>query len=269
MQWDDPDDYPGNLPVVHPVGEYTLTWLEISTPDPDRVARWTDGHDDLPVWLGHGPEGIKHGRDRHAGRRSENRRPAVNRVPASMKERMLAGAPYMTDDPELVADKARCPRLVCEYNAASDSERERELLEQLLGFIGAGTVLKPPVHFNYGYQTTIGAHSFVNTGAVILDVGRVSIGDSARIGPNVQLLTPLHPMNAVERTRGMGVAAVGDDLRRGLARRRRDRVRRGCTIGEDAVIGAGSVVTHDVPPRTLAAGNPCRVIRDLPQWTTV
>lgn len=179
-----------------------------------------------------------------------------------MKERMLAGEPYLTDDPELVADKERCTRLVREYNAAVEAGR-RELLEQLLGSIGADTVLKPPVYFNYGYQTAIGTKSFVNTGAVILDVGRVSIGSYVQIGPNVQLLTPLHPMNAAERRAGWETQkpvtiADGAWLGGGVM------VCAGVTIGEDAVIGAGAVVTRDVPARVFAAGNPCRVVRELP-----
>ena len=183
---------------------------------------------------------------------------------SEMKDRMLAGEPYLTDDAELVADKTRCALLVEDYNAASVAEHDRRarVLEELLGAIGDGTTLKPPVYFNYGYQTTIGARTFVNTGAVILDVGRVSIGSDVQIGPNVQLLTPTHPMNAAERRAGWeGQRPItiedGAWLGGGVI------VCGGVTIGEDAVIGAGSVVTRDVPPRVFAAGNPCRVIREL------
>ena len=183
-----------------------------------------------------------------------------------MKQRMLAGQPYLTGDPELVAEKLRCALLVRDYNATDPAaaERRAELLAELLGAVGPGTVFKPPVYFNYGYQTTVGRGTFVNVGATILDVGRVSIGDYVRIGPNVQLLTPLHPMSPTERRAGWEsqapvTIADGAWLGGGVI------VCAGVTIGADAVIGAGSVVTRAVPPGVFAAGNPCRVIRALPE----
>ena len=179
---------------------------------------------------------------------------------------MLAGEPYLPDDAELVAEKLRCARLVRDYNATdpADANGRAELLEQLLGGVGLETVIKPAVYFNYGYQTTVGRGTFVNAGAMILDVGRVSIGDHVQVGPNVQLLTPLHPMGAAERRAGRETQAPvtiadGAWLGGGVI------VCAGVTIGHDSVIGAGSVVTRDVPERVFAAGNPCRVIRDLPE----
>jgi maltose O-acetyltransferase len=121
-----------------------------------------------------------------------------------MKARMLAGDLYRADDPELVADKRRCALLTQKYNAteANDDEGRTQLLRELLGAVGAQTVIRPPVYFDYGYQTTIGARCFVNFGAVMLDVGRVDIGDDVQIGPNVQLLTPTHPLDPDERRAG-------------------------------------------------------------------
>jgi maltose O-acetyltransferase len=181
-----------------------------------------------------------------------------------MKERMLAGELYRSDDPELVSDKARCARLVHDYNAtgATETERRAQLLQELLGAIGADTVIRPPVFFDYGFQTSVGPRSFVNKGAMILDVGRVSIGAEVRIGPSVHLLTPTHPMDAGQRRAGWEAQlpitiADGVWLGGGVI------VCGGVTIGEDAVIGAGSVVTRDIPPCVFAAGNPCRVIRSL------
>jgi len=185
---------------------------------------------------------------------------------SSMKRRMLAGEPYLPDDAELVADKLRCARLVRDYNATdpADLHTRTALLAELLGAVGPESVIKPPVYFDYGYQTTIGRGTFVNAGAMILDVGRVDIGDHVQIGPNVQLLTPLHPMNAADRRAGWETQAPvsiadGTWLGGGVI------VCAGVTIGEDAVIGAGSVVTRGIPPRVFAAGNPCRVIRELPE----
>jgi maltose O-acetyltransferase len=183
---------------------------------------------------------------------------------SEMKDRMLAGEPYLANDPELVADRERCALLVQQYNAtsASDGDRRAALLQLLLGDVGRETVILPPVYFDYGRQTTIGNRSFINYGAVILDVGGVRIGDDVQIGPNAQLLTPTHPMDAAERRAGWETQkpvtlASGVWLGGGVI------VCPGVTIGEDSVVGAGSVVTRDVPPRVFAAGNPCRVIRSL------
>jgi maltose O-acetyltransferase len=151
-----------------------------------------------------------------------------------------------------------------EFNArgATEVDVRRQLLTRLLGRIGDDVVIRPPVYFDYGVYTTIGSRTFLNYGAVILDVGRVDIGADVQIGPNVQLLTPTHPMDARERRAGWEaqkpvVVASGVWLGGGVI------VCPGVTIGEDSVVGAGSVVTRDVPPRVFAAGNPCRVIRDL------
>jgi maltose O-acetyltransferase len=183
---------------------------------------------------------------------------------SEMKDRMVAGELYLSEDAELVADRARCAALMQQFNAtsATDIDIRRELLQQLLGRVGPDVVIRPPVYFDYGSYTTIGARSFLNYGAVILDVGRVVIGDDVQIGPNVQLLTPTHPMHADERRAGWEAqkpvtVASGVWLGGGVI------VCPGVTVGEDAVVGAGSVVTRDIPPRVFAAGNPCRVIRDL------
>lgn len=177
---------------------------------------------------------------------------------------MLAGELYRGDDPELIGDKARCAQLLEEYNATSlsDSEWRSELLLRLLGAVGRDVRIWSPVFFVYGYQTTIGDGAFINTGAVILDVGRVTIGDDVLIGPNVQLLTPIHPMEASVRREGWEAQkpitiADGVWLGGGVI------VCGGVTIGENSVVGAGSVVTRDIPPHVFAAGNPCRVIRVL------
>jgi maltose O-acetyltransferase len=183
---------------------------------------------------------------------------------SEMKRKMLAGEPYLASDPELAAELTRAAVLVEQYNATSATETDRrtKLLGELLGGMGDDVVIRPPVHFDYGYQTTIGRRTFINYGAVILDVGRISIGDEVQIGPNVQLLTPTHPMDAAERRAGWEAQqpiTIGDGgwLGGGVI------VCPGVTIGDESVIGAGAVVTRDVPPRVFAAGNPCRVIREL------
>jgi maltose O-acetyltransferase len=183
----------------------------------------------------------------------------------NMKGRMLAGELYRASDPELQAELARCASLVRRYNDLSwpDQADERlQLLTELLGGLGEGSVIRPPVYFDYGYQTTIGDNTFINFGVVVLDVGRVTIGDDVQIGPNVQILTATHPLDAETRRAGWEsqkpiTIADGVWLGGGAI------VCPGVSIGQNAVIGAGAVVTRDLPPKVFAAGNPCRVIREL------
>ncbi len=178
---------------------------------------------------------------------------------------MLRGELYLAaDDPDLEADAARCDALLGAFNAtrASQVEERRRILGELLGGIGEGVVIRPPLQIEYGYQTTIGAHTFVNVGCVILDVGRVRIGADVQIGPNVQLLTPTHPLDPEQRQTGFEAAeaiTIEDNvwLGGGVI------VCPGVTIGRDTVVGAGAVVTKDLPPRVLAVGIPARVIRQL------
>jgi maltose O-acetyltransferase len=177
---------------------------------------------------------------------------------------MLAGELYRADDPELRADAERCDRLLRRYNAtgAEDRDERTAILRELLGDLGDRVVIKPPLAMDYGYQTSIGAGTFINSGAVILDVGRVAIGADVQIGPNVQLLTPTHPLEPELRRSGAEAAepiSIGDNawLGGGVI------VCPGVTIGRDTVVGAGAVVTRDLPPGVLAVGNPARVIRQL------
>jgi len=178
---------------------------------------------------------------------------------------MIAGEWYLADDPVLVEERARCARLLQRFNAApADDEAARAaLLAELLGALGDEAVVRPPLLLDYGYQTTIGRRTFVNFGAVILDVGTVSIGDEVQIGPGVQLVTAVHPLEPDRRRAGWEAQrpiVVGDGawLGGGMV------VCPGVSIGPDAVVGAGAVVTRDVPPGVVVAGNPARVIRELP-----
>jgi maltose O-acetyltransferase len=183
---------------------------------------------------------------------------------SEQKDRMLAGELYHANDPELRADALRCDRLLRRFNAtgADDVEERATILAELLGSIGEGVVVRPPLAMDYGYQTTIGDGTFINGGAVILDVGRVAIGADVQIGPNVQLLTPTHPLEPALRRTGVEAAepiTIGDNvwLGGGVI------VCPGVTIGRDTVVGAGAVVTRDLPPGVLAVGSPARVVREL------
>jgi maltose O-acetyltransferase len=184
---------------------------------------------------------------------------------SEQKDRMRAGELYHADDPELRADALRCDRLLRRFNAtgAEDADERLAILRELLGSVGEGVVIRPPLAMDYGYQTSIDDRTFINGGAVILDVGRVTIGADVQIGPNVQILTPTHPLEPELRRTGAEAAepiTIGDNvwLGGGVI------VCPGVTIGRDTVVGAGAVVTRDVPERVLAVGNPARVIRQLP-----
>src|SRR5688500_13838645 len=125
---------------------------------------------------------------------------------SEQKNRMLAGDLYHADDPELLADAERCDRLLRRFNASAPGDERAQILGELLGSVGVGVVVKPPLAMDYGYQTTIGGGTFVNSGAVILDVGRVTIGADVQIGPNVQILTPTHPLEPNLRRSGAEAA---------------------------------------------------------------
>ena len=182
----------------------------------------------------------------------------------SMRDRMLAGDLYIADDPELIRDSQRAQQLTHRINALdpTDLEERNRLLRELLGTFGEGSEIRPPLQCDYGYQTTIGARTFANFGLILLDVATISIGDDVQIGPNVQLLTATHPLEPSVRRDKWEAAepiTIGDNvwLGGGVI------VCPGVTIGADTVVGAGSVVTRDLPPRVLAVGSPARVIREL------
>lgn len=182
----------------------------------------------------------------------------------TMKQRMLAGELYHADDPELAAGAERATRLQAEYNATFpvDGERASAILAELIGSLGEGVAVKAPLYVDYGSNITIGDGTFVNVGLVALDVTPIAIGAHCQIGPNVQLLTPTHPLDPEPRREGFEAGApitLGDNvwLGGGVI------VCPGVTIGENTVVGAGAVVTKDLPPNVVAVGNPARVIRTL------
>jgi maltose O-acetyltransferase len=177
---------------------------------------------------------------------------------------MLAGEPYIADEPEIIADLDRAARLNERFNRSSADDPDGGLaaLRELLGTLGEGTWIRPPFHCDYGRQTHIGPRSFVNFNAVFLDVARITIGADVQIGPNVQLLTATHPVEAEPRRAKWESAepiTIGDNvwLGGGVI------VLAGVTIGENTVVGAGAVVTRDLPANVVAVGNPARPIRTL------
>lgn len=183
---------------------------------------------------------------------------------SEQKERMLRGELYFADDPQLQTELRHCAELLSRFNATGPGQGDvrRSVLSELLGELGEDAVIRPPLQMDYGYQTTIGSRTFMNVGAVILDVGRVTIGADVQIGPNVQILTPTHPLDPEVRRSGLEAAepiTIEDNvwLGGGVI------VCPGVTIGRDSVVGAGAVVTKDLPAGVLAVGNPARVVRSL------
>ncbi|MGO4784752.1 sugar O-acetyltransferase [Cryobacterium sp. W22_MBD10_FK3] len=181
------------------------------------------------------------------------------------RQRMLAGDLYIADDPDLELAAHRAVRLANEYLAAFtvDAAAARPILADLIGDLGEGAVIKPPLFVDYGSHITIGAGTFINYNLTALDVAMISIGRDCQLGPNVQLLTPTHPLAATPRRDKLEAAqpiTLGDNvwLGGGVI------VLPGVSIGDNSVIGAGSVVTRDVPANVIAVGNPARVLRALP-----
>jgi maltose O-acetyltransferase len=188
-------------------------------------------------------------------------RPAGERT---MRERMLAGELYLADDPVLAEEQARAARLLDRFNqtGVDDGAERHGLLLALLGQLGEGSEIKPPLRCDYGYRIRVGARTFVNYGLVALDVASIAIGDDVQIGPNVQLLTPTHPIDPDTR-RAKWEAAEPIAIEGNVWLGGGVIVLPGVTIGENTVVGAGSIVTKDLPPDVVAAGNPASVVRSL------
>jgi maltose O-acetyltransferase len=177
---------------------------------------------------------------------------------------MLAGDLYIADDPELTRDNLRAMALMERFNGspADDPGLRRRLLDDLLGGFGERSEIRPPMYCDYGYQIHIGDRTFVNFGLMALDVAEILIGDDVQFGPNVQLLTPTHPIDADLRREKWEAArpiTIGNNAWLGGGAI----VLAGVTVGENAVVGAGAVATKDVPPNTVVVGNPARVVRSL------
>ena len=182
----------------------------------------------------------------------------------SEKEKMLAGELYDPLDKELSADRMRTRLLVKQLNDTREDESARRLdiLQELIPRAGANLWLQPPFYCDYGYNIILGEKVFFNFNCVVLDVTYVTIGSRTLFGPNVQIYTATHPMDHKERASGVEYAKpirIGEDVWVGGSAI----ICPGVTIGDRCVIGAGSVVTKDLPADVFAAGNPCKVLRTL------
>lgn len=180
------------------------------------------------------------------------------------KEKMLAGRLYHPLDPQLIAERRRARLLFHALNGTRDDQTEerRRIIGELIPSAGANTWIEPPFYCDYGSNISLGDNVFFNFNCVVLDVAPVRIGARVLFGPAVHIYAATHPLSAAERKTGLELGkpvAIGDDAWIGGG----TVICPGVRIGSRCVIGAGSVVTRDIPDDTFAAGNPCRVLRHI------
>ena len=183
---------------------------------------------------------------------------------SSELKKMLSGELYLATDPELVAMRTQARRLTRLFNNSTEEEvsLRNELLQELFGRAGSKVTIEPPFYCDYGSNIFAEDELFMNFGCVILDCAEVHIGTSVLCGPNVQIYTATHPLDAELRASGPELAKpirIGNRVWIGGG----SIICPGVSIGDNSTIGAGSVVTKDIPANVFAAGNPCRVIREL------
>jgi len=188
------------------------------------------------------------------------------------EEKIFAGKLFCPGDDDLRALKFKSHNLCTEYNALyeNDTEKRNRIIKEIFSEIGEGSFLQGPIYIHYGCHTKIGKKFFGNFNLTIQDDALVTIGDNCNFGPNVTIVTPLHPLIASERNSVIiegeskrvcyaKPVTVGNDCWFGA----NVVVCPGVTIGDGVVIGAGSVVTKDIPSNVVAVGNPCRVLREI------
>ncbi|WP_157156634.1 MULTISPECIES: sugar O-acetyltransferase [unclassified Diaminobutyricimonas] len=184
--------------------------------------------------------------------------------PRTNRERMLAGDLYIADDPVAMEESRRGMQLAKRYSDVflDDPANAKEILKEMLGSVGENVYIRGPIYVDYGKYISIGDGTFINFNFTALDVAPITIGRDCQFGPNVQLLTPTHPLDPQPRRDKLEAAkpiVIEDNVWLGGA----VTVLPGVRIGENSVIGAGSVVTKDVPANSVAVGNPARVIRSI------
>ena len=182
-----------------------------------------------------------------------------------IRARMQDGRLYLCDDAELVAQQLACLELQYDYNATRPSEQEkrRQLLEQMFAQIGPGCYIEPPLHANWaGRHVHFGKNVYANFNLTLVDDTDIYVGDGVMFGPNVTVCTGTHPISPELRARQVQYnlpVHIGNFVWIGAG----SILLPGVTIGDNSVIGAGSVVTRDIPANVVAAGTPCRVMRPI------
>jgi maltose O-acetyltransferase len=180
------------------------------------------------------------------------------------KEKMLAGESYNCRDLDLEAERQKTKKLLRLYNLTEAVAERQTILQQLLGQIGQNSFIEPPFYCSYGQNIYIGDHVYLNVLCTILDCNQVHIGHHVMIGPAVQIYTAAHDLQAETRNQGWEVArsiVIEDNVWMGGGAILLPGVR----IGRNAVVGAGTVVSRNVPANTVVVGNPARVIREIEQ----
>lgn len=182
----------------------------------------------------------------------------------NQRERMLAGLPYKAWLDGLEEERIACKQKIYEFNHLPPTEQDKilELLKQLLGKTGEHVWIEAPFHCDYGWNIEVGENFFANYNLTLLDVGKITIGKNAQIAPNVSIYTAGHPIHPDSRNTGYeyGIpVTIGDNVWIGG----NAVILPGVTVGNNVVIGAGSIVSKDIPDNVIAAGNPCRVIREI------
>lgn len=178
------------------------------------------------------------------------------------KEKMLAGELYISEDKQLVEERVEARRLTRLYNETKETEsKERyDLLKQLLGKVGQELTIEPNFHCDYGSNIYLGERFFANFGCVFLDICEIHIGDNCMFGPAVQLYTATHPLEAALRNSGVEYGKpirVGNNVWIGGSAI----INPGVTVGDNAIIASGAVVTKDVPAGAIVGGNPAKIIK--------
>lgn len=183
-------------------------------------------------------------------------------------EKMLSGFEYNSRDPELLELYSSCKKKLHTLNTAlADETDRRDLLASFFGSLGEGAWIESPFYCDYGKFIRIGAHCFIHTQAVLLDSNTITLGDQVLIGPGVHIYTAYHPLASKDRLRPGGAAYVTQSKPVQIGDRSwiggGVRIMPGVNIGKDCTIGAGSIVTKDIPDGVLALGNPCKVVRSI------
>ena len=182
----------------------------------------------------------------------------------SNKEKMLNGEYYISWDEELTLEREKAKDLLFEFNSIKPSLRvEREtIINKLFGKVGKNCWIESPFNCDYGYNITVGDNFYTNTNCCILDCAKITIGNNVWIGPNVGIYTPNHAFDSKERADGYERSLpieIGDNVWIGGG----VTIIGGVKIGKNSIIGAGCVVTKDIPAGVLVAGNPAKIIREI------
>ena len=183
---------------------------------------------------------------------------------SNVKERMRSGKLYFCTDEELAREQLKCLDRLYDFNQTRPSEMEKRsaLLKEILAEVGENCYVEPPLHANWGIHTHFGRNVYANFNLTLVDDTDIFVGDSVMFGPNVVVATAGHPIDPELRRKVAQFnvpVRIGSNVWIGAGAI----LLPGVTVGDNSVIGAGSVVTHDIPPNVVAVGNPCRVLREI------